>query len=90
MPKRAFNGVLKVLAYFAEKENKEVTMYQIQRELGMRYDTLARAIEVLKNIGFLEERTDPGPPARRLIKPTEKGRQAAQHAKELLRLAGLF
>ena len=90
MPKRAFNGVLKVLAYFADKVGEEVTMYQIQRELGMRYDTLARAVEVLKNVGFLEERIDPGPPARRLVRLTEKGRQAAQHAKELLRLAGIL
>ncbi len=85
---RGLNGPLRVLAYLLEAG--ESTLLSISRGTNLNYRTVMRAVDILKKYGFVEENYDPGPPARRLIKLTEKGRQAAQHAKELLRLAEIL
>ena len=89
MPKRTLNGPLKLLSYLLDHD-EPVTIMRIHMDTKMPYKTIYTAIEVLKQHGFVEENYDPGPPARRLIRLTEKGRQAAQHARELLRLAGMI
>ncbi len=70
--------------------NEPVTLLRISREAKMNYRTVQNAVKLLKELGFIEENLDPGPPVRRLIKLTEKGREAAYHAKKLLELAGLI
>lgn len=89
MPKRKLNGVLKLLAILSGI-NREVTPYYIQRNYGFRFDTLSRAINVLKEAGFITERYEEGPPPKRYIKLTEKGREAAACAKRILELAGVL
>ncbi len=66
----------------------EVTVMKIHDETGIHYKTIYTAIDVLKRAGFIVENYDPGPPLRRLIKLTEKGRKAAEAAKTILELAG--
>ena len=56
---------------------------------GLHYRTIYIAVEVLKEAGFVKKRYDEGPPVRRFISLTKKGKEAAKHAKEVLRLASL-
>ena len=92
MPRKKINGVLLVLAKLLEvEEDKGISILRLQELTGIKnYYTINRHLDILKELGFIEEEVDVGPPARRLIKLTERGRQAAQHARELLRLAGLL
>ncbi len=89
MLKRKINGILTVLAALNAIGSDEITMFKLQELTKIRnYNTLNRAVSILKEVGFIEERYERGPPVRRFIKLTEKGRRAAQLAKELLELAG--
>ena len=55
----------------------------------LRYRTIYVAIKVLRKVGFVRVRYDEGPPVRRFISLTEKGREVAKHAVEILKLAGI-
>jgi len=81
------NGALKVLAFLLDIE-EEVPLLRISQEAKMNYKTVRNAIEVLKKYGLVNERYEEGPPPRRLISLTEKGRKAAKLAKELLEIVG--
>ena len=63
---------------------------RIHYDNGLHYRTIYTAIEVLKEVGFVRERYDAGPPVRRFISLTEKGRRAAEYAVEILKLANLL
>jgi len=54
----------------------------------MKYETVARAVDILKEVGFIEERIDDKPPYPRLVKLTDKGKKAAELIREFLKLAG--
>ena len=62
---------------------------RIHYDAGLHYRTIYTAIEVLKEAEFVKERYDEGPPVRRFISLTEKGREAAKYAVEILKLAGI-
>ena len=81
------NGALKVLAYLLNVE-EEVTLLKISQEAKMNYKTVRNAVEVLKKYGLINERYEEGPPPRRLISLTEKGRKAAEYARKLLEIVG--
>ncbi len=83
------NGPLRVLAYLLEV-NEPVTLLKISQEAKINYRTVRNAIKTLKELGFVEETIESGPPVRRLVRLTEKGRKAAYHAKKLLELAGVI
>ncbi len=87
MPKRKLNGPLKLLAYLLSV-NREVPIMKIHYDTGLHYRTIYTAISVLKEVGFVRERYDEGPPIRRYVSLTEKGFEAAKYAKEILKLAG--
>jgi len=89
VPKRKLNGPLKLLAYLL-RVGREVPIMRIHYETGLHYRTIYTAIEVLKEVGFVRERYDEGPPVRRFISLTERGREAAKHAEEILKLANLI
>jgi len=90
MARRKLDGTLLVLAKLLE-EGKEVSVLRLQELTGIKnFYTINRHIQVLKELGFIEETIESGPPVRRLIKLTEKGRRAARLAKELLELAGMI
>ena len=89
MPKRTLNGPLKLLSYLLE-QNEPVPIMKIHLDTRMPYKTIYTAINVLKELDLLKETIDPGPPMKRLIKLTEKGKQAADHARELLKISGLL
>ena len=63
---------------------------RIHYDNGLHYRTIYTAIEVLKEVGFVRERYDEGPPVRRFISLTERGREAAKYAVEILKLANLL
>ncbi len=86
---KGLNGPLRVLTYLYSV-NEPVTLLRISQEAKMNYRTVQNAIKLLKELGFIEENLDPGPPIRRMVKLTEKGREAASHARRLLELAGLI
>ena len=69
---------------------REVPIMRIHYNTGLHYRTVCTAIEVLKEAGFVRERYDEGPPVRRFISLTEKGKEAARHAEEILKLANLI
>ncbi len=81
------NGALKVLAFLLNVKD-EVTLLRISQEAKMNYKTVRNAIEVLKKYGLINERYEEGPPPKRLISLTEKGREAAEYAKKLLEVIG--
>jgi len=81
------NGALKVLAFLLNVED-EVPLLRISTQAKMNYKTVRNAVEVLKKYGLINERYEEGPPPRRLISLTEKGRRAAEHAKKLLEIVG--
>lgn len=81
-----FTGPLKVLSYLSRAG--EVPMLRISVELKMNYRTVVSAVKLLEKLGFINQKVIVGPPPKRLISLTDKGVKAAQHAKELLRLAG--
>ena len=84
MLRRKLNGVLLVLAALSSIES-EVSMFKLQELTKIRnYNTLSRAVRILKDLGLINERYEEGPPPRRLISLTEKGRRAAEHARKLL------
>ena len=87
MGTQKINGALKVLAFLLDIE-EEVPLLRISQEAKMNYKTVRNAIEVLKKYGLVNERYEEGPPPRRLISLTEKGRKAAKLAKELLEIVG--
>ena len=87
MGAQKINGALKVLAFLLNIE-EEVPLLRISQEAKMNYKTVRNAIEVLKKYGLVNERYEEGPPPRRLINLTEKGRRAAFHAKKLLEIVG--
>jgi len=87
MMKRKLNGPLKLLAYLLTA-NEEVTIFRIRKESGLNVQTIYNAIKLLKNLGLINERYEEGPPPRRLISLTEKGRRAAEHARRLLEIVG--
>ena len=87
LPKRKLDSILKLLSVLLN-EDKPVTPYYLQRKYDMRFDTLDRAIRVLLEVGFVNQEVEMGPPPRRFISLTEKGRKAAYHAREILKLAG--
>mgnify|MGYP000265222501 FL=1 len=87
MPEAKLNGPLRVLAYLLTV-NTEVTLLRISQEAKMNYKTVRNAVELLKKVRFIEERYDPGPPIKRLVKLTERGRRAAEAARVILELAG--
>ena len=62
---------------------------KVHYEKGLHYRIIYTAIEVLKEAKFVKERYDEGPPVRRFISLAEKGKEAAKHAKEILKLANL-
>ena len=76
-------GSLRVLAYLYDKQDY-VPLLQISSEGKINYKTVRTAIPTLKELGLIEEKVEGGPPYRRLIKLTEKGRKAAEYAKKLL------
>lgn len=87
MPRRPrFNGALRLLVYLLDVG--EASFSRIRSDTGMKYETVARAVEVLKEVGFIEERIDDKPPYPRLVKLTEKGKKAAELIREFLKLAG--
>jgi len=86
MPETKLNGPLKVLAYLLTV-NDEVSLLKISQEAGINYKTVRHAVELLKKLGFIIERYDPGPPIKRLVRLTERGRKAAEAAKVILELA---
>ena len=63
---------------------------RIHYDTGLHYRTIYTAIEVLREASFVKERYDEGPPIRRFISLTEKGKEAAKHAEEILKLANLI
>jgi len=81
------NGALRVLAFLLNVEG-EVPLLRISQQAKMNYKTVRNAIAVLKKYGLVNERYEEGPPPRRLISLTEKGRKAAEHAKKLLKIVG--
>jgi len=87
MPKRKLNGPLKLLTYLLIV-NQEVTITKIRDETKMPLKTIYNAIGLLKELGLVKERYDEGPPMRRFISLTEKGRRAAEHARKLLEIVG--
>ena len=87
MGTQKINGALKVLAFLLDIE-EEVPLLRISQEAKMNYKTVRNAIEVLKKYGLVNERYEEGPPPRRLISLTEKGRKAAEYARKLLETVG--
>jgi len=87
MKRRKLNGPLRLLAYLLDKD-EEITVFKIRKETNLNIQTIYNAIDLLKQLGFISERYVTGPPVKRLIKLTEKGKEAAYHAKRLLELAG--
>ena len=87
MGAQKINGALKVLAFLLNIE-EEVPLLRISQEAKMNYKTVRNAIEVLKKYGLVNERYEEGPPPRRLISLTEKGRKAAEYARKLLEIVG--
>jgi len=85
MGTQRINGALKVLAFLLNVEG-EVPLLRISQEAKMNYKTVRNAIAVLKKYGLINERYEEGPPPRRLISLTEKGRRAAEHARKLLEI----
>ncbi|WFO75650.1 hypothetical protein J4526_01850 [Desulfurococcaceae archaeon MEX13E-LK6-19] len=88
MSERGLNGPLKVLAYLLDHDGS--ALLTISRETGLNYRTVRRAVDLLQKLGFVVEEIEQGPPVRKIIKLTEKGRKAAEHAKALLELAGMI
>ena len=87
--RRKLNGVLLVLAALSNTASEEVSMFKLQELTKIRnYNTLSRAVRILKELGLINERFEEGPPPRRLISLTEKGRRAAEHARKLLEIVG--
>jgi len=84
-----FNGPLKVLAYLLTVK-EPVTLLKISQDTKLNYRTVKNAVETLKELGFVNETIESGPPVRRLIRLTKKGREAAVYARKLLELAGLL
>ncbi len=90
MPRRKLDGALLVLAKLLDIPNG-ASMLKLQELTGIKnFYTINRHIQVLKELGFVVESLESGPPVRRIIRLTEKGRKAAVLAKELLELAGLL
>lgn len=87
MPKRRLNGPLKLLAYLLTQEG-EVTIFKIRTDTNLNINTIYTAVGLLKEVGFIKEEVREGPPMRRLISLTEKGRRAAECARVILELAG--
>lgn len=54
----------------------------------MKYKTVARAVEIFKEVRFIEERVNNKPPYSRLVGLAEKGKKAAGLIKEPLKLVG--
>jgi len=83
---KKINGVLRVLT--ALLELGEATAVELQKKARIsNYYTLRTYIEALKEVEFIEEEYSSGPPAKYIIKLTEKGKQAAEYAKAILELA---
>lgn len=89
MPIRKSQPILQVLAALCDVD-KPIPITTLMRAAGVRYETVNRALEVLKEWGFIVEELNRGPPMRRLIQLTDKGREAAKCAKRILELAGLI
>ena len=81
MPKRKLNGPLKLLVYLLSV-GREVPIMRIHYETCLHYRTIYTAIEVLKEAKFVKERYDEGPPVRRFISLTEKGKEAVSMQKK--------
>ena len=87
MPRRPrFNGALRLLVYLLDVG--EASFSRIRNDTKMKYETIARAVEILKEADFIEERISDKPPYPRLVKLTDKGRKAAELIREFLKLAG--
>ena len=87
MPRRPrFNGALRLLVYLLDVG--EASFSRIRNDTKMKYETIARAVEILKEADFIEERIGNKPPYPRLVKLTDKGRKAAELIREFLKLAG--
>ena len=87
--RRKLNGVLLVLAALSNIASEEVSMFKLQELTKIKnYNTLSRAVNILKELGLVRERYDEGPPMRRFISLTEKGRRAAEYARKLLEVVG--
>ena len=87
MPRRPrFNGALRLLVYLLDVG--EASFSKIKNDTRMKYETIAKAVEILKEVGFIEERIDDKPPYPRLVKLTNKGKKAAELIREFLKLAG--
>ena len=89
MRKRKIDNALFVLAKLLEEDN--VTMLRLQEITGIKnWTTLSNAVKSLKELGFVEDEIVEGPPVRRIIRLTERGREAARCARRILELAGLM
>ena len=85
--RKKLNGTLVILAKLLEHDN--VTILKLQEITRIRnWYTINRHINLLKELGLVEEEYIEGPPPRRFIRLTEKGKEVAKHAKRILELVG--
>jgi len=68
LPKKRLDGVLKLLAYLLNVD--EVPIMKIQYDTRMPYTTIYNAINLLREVGFVRQRIEKGPPMKRLISLT--------------------
>jgi len=55
-----------------------LTLLELSKRVDCSNDTMRSAVEVLLKIGVVQQKIEKGPPPRRLISLTEKGKKVAE------------
>ncbi len=71
------NGAADILVFM--QPGREYELLEVQQGLGLNRQTLYNRIKLLEGLGLIETWRERQPPARRLLKLTEKGRQVREY-----------
>ena len=82
---KPFDGVGELLLSLSEEW---VEISRLKRETGLNWQTLYNRLNVLKELGLIEDKLEKAPPGRRFVRLTEKGVRARELIVELYRLLG--
>lgn len=66
--------------------SEPVMMMELKNKVKCSNETMRSAVEVLLEIGLIQQKIEKGPPPRRLISLTEKGRKVAEELEKIERV----
>lgn len=80
-------GAIQVLSALFHT-NEPLMMMELQKKVQCSNETMRSAVEVLLELGLIQQKIEKGPPPRRLTFLTEKGRKVAEKLEEIEQILG--